>query len=264
MNCMNTELPTRAPNQDAGPLIAAQFPANRVAEISHCDDEIVGRAKAQIAARDAERRSMIADAAHYRAQRAWLRSGARIRRLADRGDRECPCLVAPEILYGGICRVGGHAMTVGRYCKRAVISISANVKVAAAARRMLDEHVRFLVVYEEADDMRRPVGVLTDRDIVLQMAVREAISNAVTVADVMTRQPMVANEEDDVCELMQAMRLSGIHRVPVVDARGALSGILALDDVITELRCDVSGSIKNEQSRQWHARGRSLVACPLP
>jgi len=60
------------------------------------------------------------------------------------------------------------------------------------------------------------------------------------------------------------MRLSGIHRVPVVDARGALSGILALDDVITELRCDVSGSIKNEQSRQWHARGRSLVACPLP
>jgi len=244
MNGMNTELPTRAPNQDAGPLIAAQFPANRVGEISHCDDEVVSRAKAQIAVRDAERRAMIADAACYRAQRAWLRSGARIRRLAGRGNRDCPCLVAPEILAGGVCRVGEHAMTVGQFCKRVVISISDNVKIAAAARRMLDEHVRLLVVYKEGDDIRRPVGVLTDRDIVLQMTAREAISNAVTVADVMTRQPVVANEEDDPCELIQAMRLAGIRRVPVVDARGALSGIIAFDDVITELRCDVSGSIK--------------------
>jgi CBS domain-containing protein len=58
-------------------------------------------------------------------------------------------------------------------------------------------------------------------------------------------------------DLVQAMRLSGIRRVPVVDARGALSGVVALDDligVISGLLCEVSGSIKSEQRQEWRAR----------
>lgn len=129
-------------------------------------------------------------------------------------------------------------MKVGQYCKRAVISIGANADIAAAAGRMLDEHVRFLVVINEGDDIRKPVGVLTDRDIVLQMGAREISSQTVTVGDLMTRQPIVANEEDDVRELMPAMRFAGIRRVPVVDERGTLTGILAVEDVMRHLRFD--------------------------
>jgi CBS domain-containing protein len=58
-------------------------------------------------------------------------------------------------------------------------------------------------------------------------------------------------------QVLQAMRLAGIRRVPVVDVRGSLTGIIALDDVIdlvTGLLCDMAGSIKSEQRQEWRAR----------
>lgn len=62
-------------------------------------------------------------------------------------------------------------------------------------------------------------GVLTDRDIVLQIIARDVSPASVTVADVMTAKPMIATQSDDLNDLMQAMRLAGIRRVPVVDSR---------------------------------------------
>ncbi len=46
----------------------------------------------------------------------------------------------------------------------------------------------------------------------------------------MTRHPLVARETEDVSELLQAMRMTGVRRVPVVDGRGALTGVIAIDD----------------------------------
>jgi CBS domain-containing protein len=57
--------------------------------------------------------------------------------------------------------------------------------------------------------------------------------------------------------MLQAMRLAGVRRVPVVDVKGALIGIIAIDDaidVITGLMCDIAGSIKSEQRQEWRAR----------
>lgn len=55
----------------------------------------------------------------------------------------------------------------------------------------------------------------------------------------------------------EQMRLAGVRRVPVVDDRGALSGVIAVDDasdVVTRLPCDLSGSIKGELAREGRAR----------
>jgi CBS domain-containing protein len=148
-------------------------------------------------------------------------------------------------------------MKVGEHCKRKVVSISSAADVTAAARLMREAHVGFLIVHEEGDSLRKPVGVLTDRDIVLQIIARDVEAKSVTVADVMTRQPLTASEGDDLPDLLQAMRLAGIRRVPVVDARGALTGIMALDDAIdlvTGLLCEISGSIRSEQRQEWRAR----------
>jgi CBS domain-containing protein len=148
-------------------------------------------------------------------------------------------------------------MNVGQHCKRGVISIRASADVADAAKLMRDEHVGFLVVFKEGDEIRKPVGVITDRDIVLLVTARDVNAHDVTVADVMTPQPLIANEHDDMTDLLQAMRLAGIRRVPVVDSRGALTGVIAADDaidLITALLCDISGSIKHEQRQEWRTR----------
>lgn len=156
-------------------------------------------------------------------------------------------------------------MRVGEICKRAVVSINDKADVSAAAKLMRDRHVGFLVVYREGDDIRRPVGVLTDRDIVLQVTARDVSGTEVTAADVMTRKPLIATELDELSDVLQAMRVAGIRRVPVIDVRGALTGILAIDDaldLITGLMCDITGSIKNEQRQEWRARPQLEAQSP--
>jgi CBS domain-containing protein len=148
-------------------------------------------------------------------------------------------------------------MKVGQHCKHRVVCIDSAADIVDAARTMREEHIGFLIVHERGDDIRKPIGVLTDRDIVLEVLAKDIDPHAVTVKDVMTRQPLVANESDELGEALQAMRMSGIRRVPVVDTRGALTGIFALDDgidLITGLLCDISGSIKSEQRQEWRAR----------
>ena len=148
-------------------------------------------------------------------------------------------------------------MKIGEYCKRAVVTIASNADAADAAKLMREEHVGFLIVHREGDELQKPVGVLTDRDLVLGVLARDVDPHSVTVDDVMTRQPLIANDTDELNDLVEAMRMAGIRRVPVVDVRGAVKGIIAIDDVIdviTGLMCDISGSIKSEQRQEWHAR----------
>lgn len=148
-------------------------------------------------------------------------------------------------------------MKVGDYCKRAVVSITSGTDIVVAAKLMRDRHIGFLIVTQEGDELRRPVGVLTDRDVVLQVTAREVDPHSVLTEDVMTRKPLIASESDELSEVLQAMQLSGIRRVPVVDTRGALNGIFAIDDavdLVTGLLCNISGSIKSGQRQEWRAR----------
>jgi predicted transcriptional regulator len=148
-------------------------------------------------------------------------------------------------------------MKVGEVCRRAVIAIDSNADINAAADLMRTHHVGFLIVYKAGDELRRPFGVLTDRDIVIEVIAKKVDPAAVTVADVMTRQPLVADETEQLGDVLQAMRIAGIRRVPVVDTRGALIGVVAVDDafdVITGFMCDITGSVKNEQRQERRVR----------
>lgn len=148
-------------------------------------------------------------------------------------------------------------MRVGEYCKHGVVTIEPSADCVAIAQLMRDEHVGFLVVVQEGDPKRKPLGVVTDRDLVLQVCARDVDMHDITAADVMSRDPLVARENDDLRDLMQAMRMAGFRRVPVVNESGGLTGIIAIDDaidVIAGLQCDVSGSIRNEQRQERRLR----------
>ena len=148
-------------------------------------------------------------------------------------------------------------MKVGEYCNKCVVAIASSADAADAAKVMRTHHVGFLVVHREGDVLRKPIGVLTDRDLVLGVMARDVDPYAVTVDDIMSRQPLTANEGDQLNDLLQGLRLAGFRRAPVVDARGALTGIMTIDDaieVITGLMCDVAGSIKSEQRQERRRR----------
>lgn len=148
-------------------------------------------------------------------------------------------------------------MKIGDICRRPVIAIENDMDITAGAQLMREHHVGFLVVYKAGDELRRPIGVLTDRDLVIEVLAKKVDPAALTVDDLMTRQPLVANDNEELADVLQAMRVAGIRRVPVVDIRGALSGIFATDDafdVITNFMCDITGSVKSEQRQERRYR----------
>lgn len=148
-------------------------------------------------------------------------------------------------------------MQVGTVCRRGAISIANTESIAAAAQLMREQHVGFLIAYRLGDELHRPIGVLTDRDIIIEVIAKKVDPEALTVEDLMTRQPVVAIESDELSDVLQAMRLGGIRRVPVTDTRGALVGVIAIDDafdLITGFMCDITGSVKNEQRMERRER----------
>lgn len=80
------------------------------------------------------------------------------------------------------------------------------------------------------------VGIITDRDICMALATRHAYASEVSVAEVMAREVVSCTPEDDVREALEVMRERQLRRLPVVDSRGRLAGILSVADVLRRTR----------------------------
>jgi len=142
-------------------------------------------------------------------------------------------------------------MKVGDICTRNVVTVSEFEDLIAAAQLMRKRHIGYLVVVEQSMAGRTvtPVGVITDRDIVIKVLARETDARSLRVGDVMTRQPVTTREESSVAVALHYMREIGVRRVPVVTQAGHLVGILSLDDVLDALAeqlTDVASSIRHE------------------
>jgi CBS domain-containing protein len=142
-------------------------------------------------------------------------------------------------------------MNVSRICSRNPITVRRSDELIKAAQLMREEHVGFLVVVEsDGADGLRPVGVLTDRDIVITVVAREADPRTLRVEDVMTQPPVTVTTADSLDQAVREMRRVGVRRLPVVGKRRELVGILSLDDVLDALAGElqnVAGSVHNEQ-----------------
>ncbi len=126
-------------------------------------------------------------------------------------------------------------MKVGDICTRAVHLAYPSDPLSDAARKMCAHHVGALVVVEPGDDQRRPVGILTDRDVVRGQLSRAADLFCLTVADVMTPQPLSLTADLGLTESIEALNARAVRRAPVLDRDGALVGIVTLDDLLPPL-----------------------------
>lgn len=144
-------------------------------------------------------------------------------------------------------------MTVSTICNRDVIVVNKDASILEAARLMREFHVGDLVVIEEKAGKRIPVGIVTDRDIVLEVIAEEVDMSDVDVGDIMSEDLVTVEEKDDLMDTIKLMRAKGVRRVPVIDGANALVGILAVDDLIelfAEQIGDLSKIIVREQVRE--------------
>ena len=144
-------------------------------------------------------------------------------------------------------------MRAGELCVRSVVTAGEDEPIVEAARRMSELRVGdLIVVIEQPHALPRPVGIVTDRDLVLQVLARpERVPAETKVGDVMQREIVVAAEDDEVEAVVEKMRAHAIRRIPIVDRDGGLQGILSLDDVLGWM-CDqlhAAAALVDRQSR---------------
>jgi CBS domain-containing protein len=123
-------------------------------------------------------------------------------------------------------------VSTGRICVREVFLADGDETVDAAARRMQERSVGCLLVL---DDRRRPVGIVTDRDLTLRVLAAARDQFSTRVHEVMTRDLRTVEEETPIERTLALMRGWGLRRVPVVDREGRLAGLVTLDDVLALL-----------------------------
>lgn len=148
-------------------------------------------------------------------------------------------------------------MSVGEICNRDVVFIHKEASIPDAARLMREYHVGDLVVVQEKTGKRVPVGIVTDRDIVLEVIAEGVSMDDVTVGDIMSNNLVTARENDSLFETVKVMRARGVRRLPVVDGGNELVGILSVDDLIdlfSEHIADLAWLIAREQRREEEKR----------
>ena len=135
-------------------------------------------------------------------------------------------------------------MTIGDICRREVVFVNRDVTIHAACRLMRHYHVGSLVVVDEvndADGKRVPVGIVTDRDIVVEVDAMDLDAKVMTAGDIMSPHLVTAPESLSISATIELMRTRGIRRLPVVDEDNRLVGIVSMDDLLAVLARALSG-----------------------
>ena len=143
-------------------------------------------------------------------------------------------------------------------CTRDVVFAERRMPVDDAARLMRQQHVGSLVVVDETAAGRVPVGMLTDRDIVTSIIAKDLDPGSICAEDAMSAELVTAAETDSMLDVLEAMRRKGVRRAPVVDRRGALVGLLALDDMLEVIASELQRVVQAiEGGRRREANQRS-------
>jgi CBS domain-containing protein len=148
-------------------------------------------------------------------------------------------------------------MPISEICNREVVIVQRSNTIMEAAQLMRQHHVGDVVVVDERGGIKVPVGIVTDRDLVVEIMAPAIDQTVVTVGDIMASELVTVKENAGLSETIEYMRAKGVRRVPVVDRNGALVGILALDDLLELLAEELlalAKLVRHEQKREMTNR----------
>ncbi len=126
-----------------------------------------------------------------------------------------------------------------------VATITADKTITECATQMRAEHVGSLVII---DDAKTPIGMITDRDITIQVVARHLNPDTVTVGDVMTKPVVTAKINESMVVALARMREFGIRRLPIVDEENKLVGVISNSNLVEELSSLLEGLVRNIHS----------------
>jgi CBS domain-containing protein len=126
-------------------------------------------------------------------------------------------------------------MSISDFSVHNVVCAARDTSALEASRLMRHHHVGDVVVVEETEGMRKPVGIVTDRDLVVEVMAGGVDPSAIKLGDLVLRAPVTVNRNASYADTVRLMAVNGVRRMPVVDSSGALVGIITLDDMLRQL-----------------------------
>ena len=148
-------------------------------------------------------------------------------------------------------------MNVGDVCTREVRTARRDEPLADAAREMRKRRVGALVVTETKEGITRPIGIVTDRDVVCGQVTRASDLFCLSVGDVMTSDPLTLSETSGIAEAIGRMSSRAVRRAPVVNEAGNLVGVVSVDDLLPVVAAELASLSKLLGAQSRHEqRGR--------
>jgi CBS domain-containing protein len=145
-------------------------------------------------------------------------------------------------------------MAISEFCNREVVFATREMTLPEAAQLMRKHHVGDLVVVDDVDGKRVPIGIVTDRDMVIEVIAKSLDFDEFSVGDIMSPQLVSVQEKEGVFETIRLMRAKGIRRIPVINQQGGLAGIVSADDMLAEEMTELAKVAPREQEREAKTR----------
>jgi len=136
---------------------------------------------------------------------------------------------------------------------RDVETVGVETTLTECARKIRHAHVGCLIVAEPAGEEMKPLGIVTDRDIVIEAVAPGLDPSTLTAGDVMSRPLATVRTSDDLLDALAHMREQGVRRLPVLDDDGMLYGLVSVQDILAALAQQteaVVGVLMAEQSKE--------------
>ena len=152
-------------------------------------------------------------------------------------------------------------MHIGEVCTRSVVTCRRETSVVEVAQIMRDRQVGNVIVVDEREKSLIPVGIVTDRDLVIHVMAKGVSAEGLRAGDMIKGDLETARQADDIYDAIWRMRSKAIRRLPVVDSSNSLVGVLTVDDV-TRLLAEALSEVgriplhqaKKEEGRQGGTR----------
>jgi len=141
-------------------------------------------------------------------------------------------------------------MCIGNFCNHNVVCARRETTIVEAAHLMRRHHIGNLVVAEEIADGQRPIGIVTDRDIVVEVISAGLDPSVVKLGDLLLEPLVTVEERTGYAETIRLMSARGVRRLPVVNQVGLLVGIVSFDDLLRQLAVPLA-ELSEIASREW-------------
>lgn len=143
-------------------------------------------------------------------------------------------------------------MPISEFCQRDVVCVTSQTTVSEAAKLMRQHHIGDVLIVEQQGVKRIPVGIVTDRDIVVEVVAAGIDPSTLKLGELQLAPLATVGEDASYAQTVSRMSVEGVRRMPVVSADGALVGIITLDDMLWQLAAPLAALAG------LSARGRQL------